>query len=80
MCSCIIIRKNLAWLKRQCSKNKGNQARGEKYGKNMINIYSCILNIGKCVALEHAKYGLERYYVYPVFAPPELSNGCSIKI
>ena len=46
----------------------------------MINIYSCILNIGKCVALEHAKYGLERYYVYPVFAPPELSNGCSIKI
>ena len=42
-------------------------------GKNMINIHSCILNIGKCGVLQHAKYGLERYYVNPVFALPEPS-------
>ena len=73
MCSCIL---EITSLGQSASAARTKGIKPE--GKNMINIYSCILNIGKCVALGHAKYGLERYYVDPVFAPPELSNGCSI--
>ena len=50
---------------------KGNQA----VGKNMINFYSCILNIGKCVALEHAKYEL----ICNPFLHNSSCNDCRIK-